>query len=253
MDIFFIYVVKILLLPISSLLIISVAGLILMRYQRVIAVILIAVALASLLLLSLPSVARYLASTQEIYPSLNLADLEHFPAQAIVVLGGGLRYPALEYLPQVTLQNRTLARVRYAALLAKQARLPLLVTGGRVLKVDIPSEAEIMAQVLVNEFNQPVKWQERNSRNTAENALLTHNILKKEGVQHIILVTHALHMRRAVEQFRLQGFQVMPAPTMFLSHSDFSLFSLLPSASALQNSSLVIHEVMGRAWYHLRY
>lgn len=176
MDIFFIYVVKILLLPISSLLIISVAGLILMRYQRVIAVILIAVALASLLLLSLPSVARYLASTQEIYPSLNLADLEHFPAQAIVVLGGGLRYPALEYLPQVTLQNRTLARVRYAALLAKQTRLPLLVTGGRVLKVDIPSEAEIMAQVLVNEFNQPVKWQERNSRNTAENALLTHNI-----------------------------------------------------------------------------
>ena len=72
-------------------------------------------------------------------------------------------------------------------------------------------------------------------------------------MQRIILVTHALHMRRAVQQFELQGFAVMPAPTVFLSHTEVNLFSFLPSATALERSTLVIHEIMGRAWYKLRY
>ena len=73
-------------------------------------------------------------------------------------------------------------------------------------------------------------------------------------INRIILVTHALHMRRAVEQFQQHGLQVIPAPTLFLSKSDsLDLFSFLPSAKALENSSLVIHEILGRAWYKLRY
>ena len=51
----------------------------------------------------------------------------------------------------------------------------------------------------------------------------------------------------------LQGFAVMPAPTVFLSHTEVNLFSFLPSATALERSTLVIHEIMGRAWYKLRY
>ena len=254
MDIFFIYVIKTLLLPIASLLILSIAGLFLLPFQRVLAVTIISFSLATLLLLSLPVVAKHLAATQEIYPPLNSAELDDFSAQAIVVLGGGLRDPAPEYKQQVTLQNRTLLRVRYAAILAKQTRLPILVSGGHVLKAGIPSEAEIMTSVLTNEFNQKVRWQEGESRNTAENALYTQKILSKVGVERIILVTHAFHMRRAVEQFQLHGLHVLPAPTMFWSWSnELNLFSFLPSAGALRRSSFVIHEIMGRAWYKLRY
>ena len=254
MDIFAIYIIKTLLLPIASLLILSIAGLFLLPLQRTFAVTLISFSLALLLLLSLPVVAKNLAATQEIYPPLNSVVLGDFSAQAIVVLGGGIRSPAPEYEQQVTLKNRTLARVRYAALLAKQTQLPLLVSGGQVFKIEFPSEAEIMTGILKNEFNQKVSWQERNSRNTAENARFTQKILSKERVQRIILVTHALHMRRAVEQFQLHGFQVMPAPTAFLSLSEeLNLFSFLPSASALENSTSVIHEIMGRVWYKLRY
>ena len=179
--------------------------------------------------------------------------MQDFSPQAIVVLGGGLRRPAPEYSQNVTLKNRTLARVRYAALLARETHLPLLVSGGRVLKADTPSEAEVMTTVLNNAFRQQVRWQEPASRNTAENAAYSYKILSKHGVQHIILVTHALHMRRAVEQFELQGFAVMPAPTVFLSQTEVDLFSFLPSAMALERSTLVIHEIMGRAWYKLRY
>ncbi len=254
MDIFIVYVIKTLLLPIASLLILSIAGLFLLPFQRTLAMTLIGFSLAILLLLSLPVVAKHLAATQEIYPPLKSAVSDDFSAQAIVVLGGGIRSPAPEYKQQATLKNRTLARVRYAAVLAKQTQLPLLVSGGKVLKTELPSEAEIMTSVLTNEFNQKVSWQERGSRNTAENALNTHKILSKEGVERIILVTHALHMRRAVEQFQLHGFQVMPAPTVFLSLSDeLNLFSFLPSAGALEHSTSVIHEIMGRVWYKLRY
>ncbi|NOR81438.1 MAG: YdcF family protein [Methyloprofundus sp.] len=254
MDIFIIYVIKTLLLPIASLLFLSAVGLFLLPRRQVLATRLISFSLAILLLLSLPVVTKYLAMTQEIYAPLNRTMLDGFSAQAIVVLGGGLRSPAPEYAQQITLQNRTLLRVRYAALLAKQTQLPILVSGGKVFDSSIPSEAEMMAEVLTNEFNQKVRWQERNSRNTAENALYTKKILSGEGMRRIILVTHALHMRRAVEQFQQQGLQVMPAPTVFWSRSDeFGVFSILPSASALQRSSLVIHELMGQLWYKFRY
>jgi len=253
MDIFIVYVIKTLLLPLSSLLLLGITGLIILK-QRNFAVTLISFSLALLFLLSLPVVSKYLAGTQEKYPPIEIASLENFTAQAIVVLGGGLRDDAPEYAQQVTLNNRTLARIRYAALLAKQTNLPLLVSGGKVFDDNLSSEAEIMAAVLENEFNQAVRWKEQNSRNTAENALYTQEILSQKGITHIILVTHALHMHRAVEQFQQQGLQVMPAPTVFLSRTRIlNVLSFLPSARALENSSLVIHEIMGRAWYKLRY
>ena len=254
MDIFIIYVIKTLLLPLSSLLLISLAGLLLVKRQPGVAMLLIGFSVGALLLISLPIVAKCLAATQEIYPPVKQAALRDFSAQAIVVLGGGLRRPAPEYTGQVTLKNRTLARVRYAALLARQTHLPLLVSGGKVFKTSVSSEAVVMAAVLNNEYQLPVRWQEPTSRNTAENAIYTHKILSKQGIQSIILVTHALHMRRAVEQFQLQGFSVLPAPTVFLSRTEpLDLLSFLPSARTLERSTSVIHEIIGRAWYKLRY
>lgn len=254
MDIFIIYVIKTLLLPLSSLLVIGVSGLYLLDQNRNFAVMLISFSFLTLWLLSLPLVTRYLAATQEIYPPLNNKALENFSAQAIVILGGGLRKPAVEYTQQVTLKDNTLVRVRYGAILAKQTHLPLLVSGGMVLDSELPSEAEVISDILNNEFHQSVRWQEHRSRNSAENARYTQKILHQEGIQRILLVTHALHMRRAVEQFEQQGLQVLAAPTEFLSGSGkIDVFSFLPSAKALEKNSLVIHEIMGRAWYKLRY
>ncbi len=254
MDIFIIYVIKTLLLPMASLLILGITGLFFLDQYRNFAMVLISISLFTLLLLSLPLVTKYLAATQEIYPPINNKSLKKFSAQAIVILGGGLRDPAREYAQQITLKDNTLVRVRYGAILAKQTHLPLLVSGGKVFDSERPSEAEVMSYVLNNEFHQTVHWQEQRSRNTAENALYTQEILHKEGIQRILLVTHALHMRRAVEQFEQQGLQVLAAPTEFLSGpGKIDVFSFLPSAKALEHNSLVIHEIMGRAWYKLRY
>ncbi|MBE0469468.1 MAG: YdcF family protein [Methyloprofundus sp.] len=238
----------------ASLLILAFIGLFLLHRQRLFAMVLLIFSLSALLLLSLPISIRYLANTQEIYPPLTIEKISRFSAQAIVILGGGLSKPAPEYAQAATLKTNSLARVRYGAFLAKKNQLPVLVSDGKVLAAKLPSEAEVMSEVLNNEFNQAVDWQEHRSRNTAENALYTWEILAKENIQRIILVTHALHMQRAVDQFVQQGFKVLPAPTMFLSRSDeLDLLSFIPSAQALQRNTLVIHEMMGRLWYKLRY
>jgi uncharacterized SAM-binding protein YcdF (DUF218 family) len=254
MDIFIIYIIKTLLLPLASLLIISIVGLLLIRCKPLIAQKLLRFSLSALLLLSMPIATKYLAVSQEVYPPLNNVAAYHFAAQAIVVLGGGIRESAPEYQQLATLKSSTLERVRYAAKIAKQTQLPILVTGGKVFDTDLPSEATLMAKVLTDEFRQPVRWQEKNSRNTAENADHTQAILAQEGINRIILVTHAYHMQRAVLQFQQQGFRVLPAPTVFLSQSDtLNILSFLPSAAALQKSTLILHEIMGIIWYKLRY
>ena len=64
-----------------------------------------------------------------------------------------------------------------------------------------PSEAEIAARIAEHEFARPLRWLETQSRDTNENAVRTLAMLNGEGIQRIVLVTHGLHMRRALEDF----------------------------------------------------
>ena len=82
---------------------------------------------ASLLLLSLPIIAIFLLDRLETYPPLDLAQAKS--AQAIVILGGGVRRRAPEYGGD-TLGPLTLERVRYGARVARLTALPVLVSGG---------------------------------------------------------------------------------------------------------------------------
>ncbi len=252
MEILIIYVIKTLLLPVASLLFLCFLGLLLLR-QRNFAVILICFALTTLLILSLPVVAKYIAISQETHPPIDIASLDEFKPQAIVIVGGGLRGMAPEYPQQVTLSDNSLTRIRYGSLLARQTGLPILVSGGKVIDDALPSEAEVMAKVLYNEFSQTVQWQEHESRNTEENALYTSKILNTQGIKRIILVTHAFHMPRAVLQFQHQGLQVKPAPTVFFSKTrPLNILSFIPSVSALSLNTLFIHEMMGRTWMTIK-
>jgi len=211
-------------------------------------------ALCGLLILSLPAVSEWLASTLEkpYQTPFNPALVQD--RQAIVVIGSGLRDNRYEFGASTTVSHRTLERLRYGALLAKLTDLPLLVAGGRVFDPDKPSEAEIMADILEKEFQIAVRWQENRSRNTAENALYSYRLLQSDHIDRIILVTHAFHMRRALIEFSKAGFNVVAAPTGFFSSpEEHDLLDYIPSASAFLTSNLVMHEYLGRLWYWLRY
>ncbi len=254
MDIFLIYIVKTLILPPASLLILALLGLIIHSKRQKLGISLITLALLALTILSLPLVSVFLTSTQEIYPAINSSQLQQTNARAIVVLGGGTRSSAPEYNNRTIIHNRVFDRLRYAVRLAKKTGLPLLVSGGKVVDRNQPSEAELMQETLINDFQFKATWLEDKSRNTAENAYYSYALLSKEKISRIILVTHALHMARAVQQFQNAGFQVTPAPTAFISQLDqITALDLIPSAPAFEVSSGVLHELLGRWWYQIRY
>lgn len=174
-------------------------------------------------------------------------------AQAIVVLGGGRKTGAREYGGD-TVNDRTLARLRYGARLHRQTQLPVLVTGGRVFETERQAEADLMAGVLREEFGVPVEWLETRSRTTAENARFSAELLQREGVATVLLVTHAWHMPRAQWVFETAGLKVVPAPMGFTAAledpqssvaSGPDLLSWLPSAGALQSSHWALHEWLG--------
>ncbi len=202
-----------------------------------------------LILQSLPLVSEALMASLEQRAGQVLQDTDG--AQAIVVLSGGLALDAPEYGGE-TVGERTLIRMRYGALLARRFGLPVLVTGGRP-KDATHSEAALMAEILEQEFAVKVRWEETQSKTTAENATMSASILKEAGVNRIVLVTQAFHMPRAVRLFRSAGLEVVPAPTDFKSENDASIAfsSLLPRISALQHSYYALHEWLGIMWMAL--
>lgn len=197
-------------------------------------------ALLSLLALSLPPVAGWLASGLETSPPLTDADLKR--TQAIVVLGGGKYFAAPEY-GNDTLSRWSLERARYAAHLQRRSKLPILVAGGA--PDGGRAEGEAMKEVLTRDFGATVSWVDARSADTGENAAQAAALLKKAGVSRVALVTHAWHLPRASALFARQGLTVIPAPTGFTTPSPSLLFQLTPSSTALDKSRLALHEWLG--------
>lgn len=236
-----------LLLPPGCLLVIAAAGALVARRRPRLGRALVGCSLVALYALATPYVADAMTGWLEPEPRDPLADRS---AQAIVVLGGGTYFTAPEYGGD-TVGAYTLARLRYAAHLHRASKAPVLVSGGAPLG-NARTEAELMERVLAAELNVPVRWVEKASHNTLENARMSHRLLAADGIKRIYLVTHAWHMRRARLAFERAGFGVIPAPTGYATRYRTTALTFLPSASALVGSSWVFHEVIGLGWYHLR-
>ena len=173
-------------------------------------------------------------------------------AAAIVVLGGDIRTRTPEYGGD-TVGRLTLERLRYGAHLQRETGLPLLVTGGPIGLSNI-SLSEAMRATLEEEFQIPVRWVDAEARSTFENAGYAAKILEQEGIDRVYLVTHAVHMPRAVEAFTYWGLEVVPAPTVLtIIGDDFSIYDVLPSTGALLNSRYALYEWIARHWYRYRF
>ncbi len=255
LDIQLIYVIKALILPPGGLLFLLFLGLIWWRKNVNSLMILVSFVGGVWYLLSTWAVSGLLMDLLENYPALSDRDIANSQAQAIVVLAGGGRN-APEYGGVRSVADYSLVRMRYGAYLHRKTGLPVLLTGGDPLQRGIV-EAELMASVMENEWSVAVKWQENNSRNTAENAQLAAKILHQENINHILLVTHAWHMARAVRLFEQQNLQVTPAPTSFegtrYAGDGWALINFLPNARAFLASYHALHEWVGQWWYRLRY
>lgn len=232
-------VAKIVLLPPAILLLFLVAGLLMLRRWPRMARVVLAASVLGFYLLCTPLVASLLQLAAGTARPVDLQQLSS--AQAIVILGGGLRLRAAEYGGD-TLGGLTLERVRYGARLARSTGLPVLVTGGHLPPAE-RSEAEVMRDALEQEFGVTVRWVEKNSRNTTENARKSAELLLPLGVKRIVLVLHAFDVNRATAEFTDAGFDVIAAPTMLPRPGLERLSDVLPQAGALQVSYFALYEL----------
>lgn len=213
-------------------------------------------ALLMLYLFSTPFISNALINYLSThYKPLDRPLLAHYKdVQAIIILGGGRRRGALEYGAQDDVSAATLERIRYGAYLHRQTRLPILVSGGSHVKGQVP-EALLMAESLERDFAAKAKWQEGKSKNTAQNASYSFQMLGLKKITKIFLVTDAWHLKRAVKAFRKAGFYVIPAPMGYgkLGGENAGILGFLPRTQALVATSLAFHEILGGFWYDWRY
>lgn len=252
------YILQALIFPPASLILLCLIGLLLISRHPRLGKNLIALSLGLTILFSSKPIAHSLHESLARYGPIDLTQLQSRHPQALVIMGGGARRHALEFAGGDTVSRYTLERIRYGAILARETELPVLVTGGRVMtSEDRPSEAELMAGVLTEELHVPVRWMETESRNSFENAKLSYEMLKPEGIERIVLVTHGFHMMRSVEAFEHVGFEVIPAPTVIPRSGPNpgtpGILDWIPTSGNMQASVMGLHEWLGMLWYWIRY
>jgi uncharacterized SAM-binding protein YcdF (DUF218 family) len=110
--------------------------------------------------------------------------------------------------PSGTLHARTL----HAAKLHVAGAVGLLIPTGGVGEYP-PSEAEVMARILC-QAGVPEEdiLLEGEAGSTRESARLVAELARERGIRNLLLVTDPLHCVRAVEAFRVEGFDAQASP-----------------------------------------
>jgi uncharacterized SAM-binding protein YcdF (DUF218 family) len=176
------------------------------------------------------------------------------PSGAIVVLGGAVRPPLLG--DETSRLNQGSDRVWTAARLYHAGCAPVVfvAAGGAVEPPMAGAEAPAIVALLVDLGVPPeaIQFEDR-SRNTAENAARARAALSPQGVQEILLVSSAWHLRRARREFERVGFAVNPVGADTRSFNiDRGLKAWLPDAEALATTQLMWKEYLGFWWDSLK-
>jgi uncharacterized SAM-binding protein YcdF (DUF218 family) len=172
----------------------------------------------------------------------------------IIVLGGAIS-PGLSRFYGTAQLGDNAERVTIIAALARaypDARI--IYTGGDAsLRADQGREADYLYPLL-DSFGVPRSrvLLENRSRNTYENAVFTHDLVKPRPNERWLLVTSAAHMPRAVGCFRRAGFAVEAYPVDWHSTPDFDFALHRRIASGLSLFDFATHEWAGLFIYWLR-
>lgn len=169
----------------------------------------------------------------------------------VVVLGGGREPLAPEYA-EAHLSPRSMQRLHYGLWLARRLNAPLLFSGGTGLsQTPGPAEADIAARIAERDYGRRLRWTERDSRDTRENATASLNLLAGQGITDVLLVTHGWHMPRALRAFedaaRQQGrtLQVVAAPVGLARDLERPVLDWLPSAEGFGQVRQALRELVG--------
>ena len=272
-----------LLMPLAMFPLLGLLGLTMVASRKPIGWLLCFGALVSLWLLSCQGVAVWLAKTAlPQYPPATVLQLKTSQIQAIVILGGGI-YPEAPEYGAAQPSRFTTERLRYGIHLARQSGLPVAFTGGvgwaagtaqgtaagtaqgtaAGIAADIAAgtaagtaagmtEAQTVERAAKDDFGFTLRWVENQSRDTHENATLTAQLLKRDGIDRVAVVTDALHMPRAMLEFGRTGLTTLAAPTGYILPTKSPILQWLPSAEGITDSTRLLHELLGLQVARLR-
>ncbi|MBF9237587.1 YdcF family protein [Hymenobacter sp. BT683] len=126
----------------------------------------------------------------------------------------------------------------------------IIISGGSgaVVKKSQTEAAELATLLRLAGVPNSAIMLEDQSRNTRENALFTKRLLAPyPDIDSLVLVTSAFHQRRALGCFRKVGLQPVAFPAGYRSSDRGNTpdYWLLPNPGALENVSLLVHEIAG--------
>lgn len=156
------------------------------------------------------------------------------PRPYVVVLSGGVRSTG-------HLNATTVARVRHGVALLEAGLARTLVLSGGPRRRGRPDSAGAMLELAASlGVARERILVERGSSNTAENAREVALLLRARGATGVLLVTSALHMRRAKLCFERRGIAVGAAPV-----------AAAPGEPAVRASIVAqaLHEYLGLLYY----
>lgn len=236
--------VEFLLEPLTLVLIMLTATLLLHRSRRAAASILTLTTLLLLLTCSLPRVSWWLArGLEQHYAPATPSSPRYANVRAIVVLSGGYASKPGQMLwdeMDVSSLRRTLEGIRLAKALPGTT---LILSGGNPWHGAPPALA--MAQLAVDLGISPARLRtEAKSRDTADQATM---LAPQLGTEPFLLVTSAFHLPRSEALFSHAGTAPLAAPTDFLS-GDQAPENNAPDLQALRASQLALHEYLGLLW-----
>jgi uncharacterized SAM-binding protein YcdF (DUF218 family) len=169
--------------------------------------------------------------------------------EAYVLLGGGIS----EKTPigNIATENAGI-RIMHVASLYNQNPKKIYITGGKVTNQEV-SESSVYKDTLIK-LNVPAEdiISEENSRTTEENAKYTSEILKKNNIRDIVLVTSAVHMTRSKMTFEKYGFNVIPAPCGYIGNQrNYNILDFIPRSHNLDYFMRSIWELIGIVFYKI--
>ncbi len=166
-------------------------------------------------------------------PAVTLSETQAWAGRSdavVLVLGGGIRDGGAAD-GGFDLQPLTAERLRRGQWWAARLRLPLAFSGGPTGQGEhgVTTEAAVAARVLAETQSAPMLWLEDQAMDTRGNALHAARHLRQHGTRAVILVTHDLHMPRALKHFRQAAPDVLFIP---------AALQRLPSEGNRQNGRL---------------
>ena len=209
--------------------------------------------IAILIICSLPILSGRLVAYLE--KDYKLSSTETFQtADAIVVLSGMVR--TLRSKNGIAYEWGEASDRIFAGIdLFKEKKAPyLILTRGKVPWSVGKPEGEHLKDVAISfGISKQNILLTTNVENTDQEARAVKKLLTSDK-PNILLVTSAFHMTRAQKVFEAAGIRVLPFPVDFLSGAGTLTFmSFIPSADALRQTSFFVREMIGRAYYSLKY